>query len=180
MADKAIGWLVAGLALLPLGAEAAPRPPAVLQKIADCRTVAGDAARLACYDAAAAALGEATAKEDIVVLDREAVRETRKGLFGFTLPRLPFFGGDQGDKRAKGDVAREEINEIDGVAAAVRAVGYRQFRIVLEDGAVWATTEAISVDIPRVGSKIHIKRAALGSYLLKVDGGRAVKAMRAG
>ncbi len=172
--------LVVALMALPCAAFAAPKNPAVLQKIADCRTVAGDAARLACYDAAAAALGEATAKQDIVVLDREAVRETRKGLFGFSLPRLPFFGGDRGVKDAKGDISREEITEIDGIAAAVRPVGYRQFRIVLEDGAIWQTTEASSTDTPRVGSKIHIKRAALGSYLLKIDGGRGLKAMRAG
>ena len=186
MTGRTFAWnstgvaVLAGLALTPAGLNAAPRNPAVLQKIADCRTVVGDAARLACYDAAAAALGEATARQDIVVLDREAVRETRKGLFGFSLPKLPFFGGDRADKAGKEEAAREEITEIDGVAALVRSVGYHQFRIILEDGAVWTTTEASTLDTPHVGSKIHIKRAALGSYLLKIDGGRALKALRAG
>ena len=169
-----VAGVLAGLAT-PLAA--APRPVAVLQKLAECRTIVADAARLACFDAAAAAVGEATARNDIVVLDREAVRETRKGLFGFSLPKLPFFGERDAKDRAE---AREVIDEIDGVAAAVRGFGYNQFRIVLEDGAVWSTTEAMTYDTPRVGSKVHIKRAALGSYLLKVDGGRSVKAKRDG
>ena len=40
---------------------------ALVQTLSDCRKVADDPARLACYDAAAAALEQAEAKGDIVV-----------------------------------------------------------------------------------------------------------------
>ena len=175
-----IGTLAIGLGVALPAAAAAERVPPVLAKLAECRALTADPARLACYDAAAAGIADATAKRDIVVLDREALRETRKGLFGFSLPRLPFFGGDRQDKEGKAAAAREEIEEVDGIAASVRGFGYKQYRIILEDGATWTTTEAVVTDTPRAGSKIHIKRAALGSYLLKIDGGRAVKAKREG
>jgi hypothetical protein len=159
--------------------EAASRVPAAIQALTDCRALADSAARLACYDKAAAGIADATAKKDIVVLDREEVRATRRGLFGFTLPRLPFFGGDKGDKSST-DAAREEVEEIDTTVTAVRGFGYKYYRMTMEDGAVWVTTEAVEHDTPHPGSKVHIKRAALGSYFLRIDGGRALKGKREG
>lgn len=165
------------VAIAALPATAATRTPAVLQALGDCRALTDNAARLACYDKAAAGIADATAKREIVVLDREEVRATRKGLFGFTLPKLNFFGSD---KDAKDDTGREEIAEIDVVVKSARPFGYQLWRMTMEDGAVWVTNEASTLITPRAGSKVHIKRAALGSYFIKVDGSRAVKGRREG
>ena len=43
-----------------------------------------------------------------------------------------------------------------------------------------ATSEASTLITPKPGSKVNIKRATLGSYFIKVDGGRAVKGKRVG
>ena len=165
------------LATLAAPVAAAPRVPAVLQALGDCRVVTDNAVRLACYDKAAAGIADATAKKDIVVLDREEVRQTRKGLFGFSLPKLNFFGND---KEAQNDTGREAIDEIDVVVKSARPFGYQLWRMTMEDGATWVTTEASTLITPRAGSKVHIKRAALGSYFIKVDGSRAVKGKREG
>ena len=173
--------VVGSMAVLVLAApllakSAAPdRPAAVIQKIEDCRGIAADAARLACYDDAARGLAEATARKDIVVLDREAVKETRKGLFGFSLPHLPFFGGGT-DKHGND---KEQINEIDLVIKSVTAMGDK-FRLVMDDGSTWETVEPMPFKDPKAGQKIHIERGALGNYFMKPEGGRAVRGRRTG
>ena len=162
---------------LTVPAAAAPaRTPAVLQALIDCRTKTDDAARLACFDQAAAGIADATAKKDIVVLDREEVRATRRGLFGFSLPKLNFFG----NKDVENDTGREEIAEVDVVVKSARPFGYQLWQMTMEDGATWATSEASTLITPKPGSKVNIKRATLGSYFIKVDGGRAVKGKRVG
>ena len=49
----------------------------------------------------------------------------------------------------------------------------------LEDGGVWAQTdnELIGHD-PHRGSKVEIKKAAMGSFFMKIDGQRALRARR--
>lgn len=168
-----VGLLMAVAAAAP--ATAAPsRQPAVLQALGDCRAIADGAARLACYDKAAAGIADATAKKDIVVLDRDEVRATRRGLFGFSLPKLNLFGG----KEPADEAAREEITEIDVVVQAARPTGNGMWRMTMEDGATWTTTEASPLVNPRPGSKVHIKRGALGSYFIRVDGVRGVRGQR--
>lgn len=151
-----------------------------------CRGIPADAARLACFDGAASALDAAKAKKDIVILDRAEVQKTKRGLFGFNLPRLPFFGGeDHGDgKRGDGKPDGgdhddgDDIKQIIGKAASTRALGNGKWQIVLDDGAIWHTTEALGGRDPKVGQKVTIDRASLGSYFLNVDGGRTVRAKR--
>lgn len=166
--------LATGLAAPVVAAPA--RTPAVLQALGDCRAIADNAVRLACYDKAAAGIADATAKKEIVVLDREEVRATRRGLFGFSLPKLNFFG----NKDVENDTGREEIVEVDVVVKSARSFGYQLWRMTMEDGSTWVTNEASTLITPRAGSKVHIKRAALGSYFIKVDGSRAVKGRREG
>ena len=104
-----------------------PPPPQVSALLA-CRSIADSAERLACYDKNATLVGEAVAKRDLVVFDRESVRETKRGLFGFGIPNLGIFGDD--DKEV-------EIKQIDGeiVSTAFNADGGYIFR--LADGSRW-------------------------------------------
>jgi len=147
------------------------RIPAVLTAVTDCRTITDDKARLACFDGAAAALITATTAHDIVVFDREAVQATRRGLFGFTIPKLPFFNGGKNDDAP-------EFQTLDAVVQTARSVGYGMWRLTLDDGAVWTTSEEIVRRQPRAGSKVHIVKAALGSYFITVDSGSTVRAKR--
>src|SRR5690349_9886190 len=68
-------------------------PPPVYQAVVDCRAIIDAAQRLACFDRTVGEMAKAGEEKDLVVLDREAVRETRRGLFGFSLPKIKLFGG---------------------------------------------------------------------------------------
>lgn len=142
----------------------------MLQRLVDCRKVADDAARLACYDAQVEAIDQAEAKGDIVVVDREQARSVRRQAFGFTMPSMTLF--ERGEKP-------EEIENVTGVVKSARRSGDGKWVVELEDGAVWAQvdTEKVPRD-PRPGMEVKIRKAAIGSYFMNLGGQRAVRARR--
>ncbi len=168
---------VAVLAALVLAApavardKAPPPPPQAFQELVKCREITDPAARLACYDAQAAKLEQATAAGDVVISDRASIREARRGLFGFKLPSFGIFGNGDDDK--------DEIKSIDGVVASARTFGYGSWRITLEDGSVWEQTDdERPVFDPAKGDKVKISRGALGTFRMNIAGQRAIKVRR--
>ncbi|MBA2919193.1 hypothetical protein GON01_14935 [Sphingomonas sp. MAH-20] len=153
-------------------AVAADEPPAAIQALGACRAIADNAQRLACYDQAAGALLQSVERKETVVLDKQAVTKTKRSLFGFSLPRLPFFGNDKDDKE-------DEFTQIEEPITTVRSIGYGRFRFTLGDGATWETTEGINA-FPKPGQKVLIKKGLMGSYFIKFEGNRSVKGMRVG
>ncbi|WP_417618876.1 hypothetical protein [Parasphingorhabdus sp.] len=152
--------------------KALTTPPAIYTELVACKDIAAPTARLACYDEKVAALQTAQSTNQVVIADREQVREARRGLFGLSLPRIKLFGGD-GDE---GD----EIQAIDGVIQSARTIRGGKWVIRLEDGAVWQQTDTPrgSMRDPKTGDTIVIERAALGSFMAKVNDGRAFKVTR--
>ena len=153
-------------------AGAAPKPAPtnapVVQAVVDCRKIEDGAQRLACYDAAVAAMTKAQQAGDLVTLDRKQRQAVRKQAFGFTLPTLAMF-----------DTGEKEVNSIDEtLASASQGVGGRwTFR--MQDGAVWRQIDDEFLSRrPRPGSAIRIQKAMLGSYMLSVDGQPGVRAHR--
>lgn len=138
--------------------------------IAACRTITNPTDRLACFDQAAAALVTARDKKDVAILDRTEVKKTRRSLFGFALPRLKFLESDGKEERE---------TEIATTIESARALGYGKWVLRTAEGATWQTTEPMG-DTPRSGANIVIRRGALGSYMLKVERYKAVRAMRVG
>ena len=139
-----------------------------------CRQIAEPMQRLTCYDNAAGALVKATTSGEVSVVDRSEVRRVRRSLFGFTMPRLPFFSGDT--------TAGEVQNKLESTVTTVRPLANGYFRITIaEDGAVWETSETnVSFDPPRPGQKIEILRGPLGSYFLRINGQVGVRGRRVG
>ncbi|HEX8469244.1 MAG TPA: hypothetical protein VF620_15725 [Allosphingosinicella sp.] len=171
------GRIVAIIALgatLPAPAPAKPRVQdarsnTLLQALSACRGVADEKARLACYDQAGARLAEAVDKKELVVLDQQEIRETRRSLFGFSVPNIPLFRGEGG-----GDDGKLETT----IAGASRLEGGK-WQIRLEDGAIWQTNETrLNLSDPRPGQKISIQRGTLGNYFLRIDGQRGVRGRR--
>ena len=143
---------------------------APVQKIYDCRAIADDSARLACFDASVAELVVAEEKKEIRFADKALVKETRKGLFGFSLPRIGLFGGDGAD---------EEVKEIEAVVKSASIDRSGKYRIVMEDGAVWQQIDTTRLPRePKPGQTVKIKVAALGSYFANVNGQRAIRMKR--
>ncbi|MCI4590919.1 hypothetical protein MOK15_12560 [Sphingobium sp. BYY-5] len=175
------GWLLTvPLCLLAGQAAAAPReqPRAeIFTNLLQCRAIANDAQRLACFDQQVGAMEVASQRDEVVVLDKSELNKTRKTLFGFAFPKLPFLG-DGDDREATKE--EEGFSHIEARIASLRSLGYGKWQIVLEDGATWMTTEATTGRDPKVGQAIEIRRATMGSFMGKVEGGRAVRMKRVG
>lgn len=149
--------------------NARPRAPQ-LQAVYDCRTLTDPAARLACFDRQIAALEAAEAARDLTVIDREEVRRTRRGLFGFSLGNLGsiFGGGDDDD-----DDARAAEDRVEQIEAVVREVGRDRsgkLVLVLDNGQRWVQTDSGGGRQPRAGNRVVISRASLGGFIASVEG----------
>ena len=170
------GGALAALAMLsaPAAAKDDPAPSPLIVELEKCLAITTDAARLACTDIAARRLVDASRRKDVMVVDREEMKKTRKSLFGFTLPRIGLFGRDGPDEA-------EEVARVDLKISRATPLGYGKYTFTMEDGARWSTTEAwVSAPQPKAGDVLTIKRAAMGSYMVSLKGGRSVRAMRVG
>jgi hypothetical protein len=170
------------LAAAPIGARApAAQDPAsshALDTLLACKAMTDAAQRLACYDSNVAQLQTATARRDIVVVDRNEVREARHSLFGFNLPTLAIFGNDGKDKSSP---VVEEEKEINATIQSARQDGQGNWLITLDNGAVWRQTDGVPQGYtPRAGMAVTVRRAALGSYFMRVGKWPGFKAKREG
>lgn len=171
--------LTFGIAAIPLSVtpahareKVAPQTPALYQQLLDCRTQTDPTARLACYDARTAALADATSKRDVVIADKTAVEETRRGLFGFAAPvgKLMGFGGDDDDS--------DQIKQIDSTIEHARNTA-NGWQITLADGSVWEQNDTRNFILsPKVGNPVQIRRGALGTYRVSVEGRPSIKMRR--
>ena len=166
---------LAGLAAAPATAQnrdqAAARPE-LFEALVRCRALADDAARLQCFDAAAAALQQAAERRDVVVIDRTQVRESRRRLFGLPNIRLPFFGGDDDDEQ-------ENVDAIESTVRSAYQQGYGRWVVTLEDGSIWAQTDDnLIAGRPRQGQPVRVMRGALGSFMMRVNNQPAVRVRR--
>ena len=164
--------LAAGLWVSPAAAQTpAPGASTPVARVMECRRLPDPEARLRCYDGTVDSLSKALSGGSLVVVDREDIRRTRRSLFGFTLPRLPFFKGDNSQD--------DTPDEIIATIASVRALPNDMWAIVLDSGAVWQTVqEGGKQSSPKAGQKIKIKSGALGSYRVSVAGRPGLRAMR--
>lgn len=145
-------------------------PPAQVTSVLSCRAIADGAERLACYDRTAGALGDAVAKRDLVVFDRESVRKTKRGLFGFSIPNLGIFGDEDQEV---------EIKQVDGVIAGTGRNVDGGYIFRLADGSRWSQTDGKMIVLePRGGDKVVVKKGALSSYIMSVAGQPGVKVKR--
>jgi len=170
--------VVSLLAIAALSAAAVAKDPPkaspLVGSLQACRAISDPTQRLACYDKEAGALLDATQKGEVAVVDKSEVRQARKSLFGFSVPKIPFFSGD--------DTADAVSDTLESTITSASGIGYGKFRMVIAEGnAVWETTESYStMHEPRAGDKIVIKRGTLGGYLLKIGSNRGLKGKRVG
>jgi len=161
--------LVALCASPAFAADAQTNRPKVYTDIVACRALADAAARLTCFDATTKALEDATDNRQIVMLDQDDVRKTKMSLFGFSLPKIPFFGESDAEQEA-------EFKQIDGNLAGVQAIGAGKYQFTVKDAGVWQTMEATPV-LLKDGKAFAIKRGTLGSFLLVING-RGIRVKR--
>lgn len=148
----------------PQGQAGGQQRPELFEALVRCRALTEDAARLRCFDGAAAALEQAAARRDVVVVDRAQVRETRRRLFGLALPRLPIFGGGDGDREEE-----EEVSSLEGVISSADQNDLGQWYIRLREGGLWVQTDHNLLALePRPGMAVVINRGVMGSFMMRV------------
>lgn len=152
------------------GSAQAQPPPAAVQQMFDCRREQNAELRLACFDRAVAVLEQAQRSGEVVTVNRQAIRETRRSLFGLTLPKLPFLGGDDDDERAA---------ELTTTIRSAREAPSGKWIFELAEGGRWEQTDSREFVVdPAPGQPIRIRRAAMGSYLANVNKQIAVRVRR--
>jgi hypothetical protein len=170
--------LLAGASALGFGgaALAADVPDVVLKNLNACQSVKDVAERASCYDTAVAALNNAVKTGEVVIVEKKEAEKARREAFGFNLPSLSIFD------RAAGGATKEAAKPLEGVTGQVKSAsrdGLGKWVIELGDGAVWRQTDNEPIaPSPRAGAQVEIRRAAMGSYMMKVGGARGVRARR--
>lgn len=168
--------LLALSATLLVATPAAAQVPAPLNALLGCRALPDGPERLACFDRTTAALSTAIDERDLVVTDRGQRAAMAKNDFG-----RPAGAAVAVERKANGaEPAPAAVPaRIDATIARAARLANGRWSIVLDTGAHWQQADdRIFARDPRAGMKITITRAALGSYLGKVDGQIAVRLRR--
>jgi len=157
--------LATSIAASPVRAEDKPLPlaerPQAYDDLAACRTIADRDARLACFDKTSESFVAAVEARAIVVVGEKQVAETKRTLFGFTLPKLKIFASDDDDDK-------DEVSEIVSKVRSAQSAGNGEWLILLEDDALWQTTEPLAFK-PKPGDTVTVRKAAFGSYFLRLN-----------
>ena len=168
-----LGLAVAAAVSLGGGAAMAVDVPAVspaVQAVVNCKAIADPAQRLACYDDAVGKMAQAQASGDLVTVDREQRRAVRRQAFGLTLPALSMF--DKGEKA-------EEVNRLTDKVTGFHKDARGKWVVQLETGAVWRQIDDYELTRPpHDGSTVEIKKGALGSFFMNIDGQLALRVHR--
>jgi len=160
--------LGAGLLASPALAQPAD---AALKGLADCAAVADAAGKAACYDAAYQALNQQVRTGELSIIRRKEAQEAQRGAFGLNLPSLSLF-----DRAAGSEGPIESVT--DELARAYQdSAGKWVFE--LKGGATWRQIDGGMISPrPKAGAAVEVRKAALGSYFLKVGEARGVRAKR--
>jgi hypothetical protein len=183
--------------LVAVPALADERDDAVANVIA-CGSVRGDKARLRCFEAASPALSQAfpaavTAAQARIEAARIAAKDEAKEEFGLSPEDAraddPFeekaFGAEDLPRIATSD-EDDDAGDVQSIEAAVSDIGKSvtgRIIVILDNGQVWRQIDGDKAT-PYIrkkvdGVKATVKRGALGSYWVRIEGTRtAFKARR--
>jgi hypothetical protein len=167
----AVSLVAAGLAL---GGPAHARTDyeAVVRLMAECARIGEIAARVACYD---------KTMEAARLIAAAPATEARPKVAAPAPVELPA-AGFGGESLRKPEPVREprSAEEIEARVRTARQTEPGMYLLTLEDGAQWRFVGAAppSYDPPRAGSRIELRRGALGSYLMRFADQRSLRVQR--
>lgn len=164
----ALAGLLAGISG---GAAAAQPADAALKGLADCAGVPDALGKAACYDSAYATLNRQVASGELSIIRRKEAQAAQRGAFGLNLPSLSLF-----DRAAGGEGPLESIT---GQVAKAYRDPLDRWVVELSDNAVWRQIDNETISpAPRPGASVEVRKAALGSFIMKVGEARGVRAKR--
>ena len=160
-----VGLIVTVSAVAPLQAQQpGPAAQALPQALQACIAERDDSRRLACFDRAVQPLAQGGG----VIVSPAMTRQQRFGFSGELARKT---------RDASGETA-QELREIDAVVTAVAQRGYGQISVTLDNGQVWSQKAAGQFFRVKVGDRVTVKAAALGSFLLVDTEGRSIRVGR--
>ena len=149
---------------------AEPAEPAVIAALKACRALTADAERLACYDKAAQSVTKAQETGEVIIIDKQSARAARRQAFGLELPTLSIL--DRGADKA-------ETEKLQSVVKSARVDAEQRLVVTLEDGAVWRQIDDTMLGKPpKAGDTIEVRKAAMGSYMMKIGSQPAIRVRR--
>jgi hypothetical protein len=164
------------LAVVSIPAAGARRQPASgtpanMQRLLACRSIQDSAQRLACFDRETAAVDQAIAKRDLVMIDKARATAAKRSLFGFSIPDFGgLFGGNE-----------DEVKEIASTVTSFSHNAYTGWTITLADGSVWGQTDDAQLGLPPAkGQKVVVHRGSFGAFYLRLNGQPGYKVKRIG
>ena len=154
-------WPLLFLAVaLPALAQETP-----VQNVYACTTVTATAERLACFGAAVAALKQAQKNGDVAITTKVQAREAERQAFRLATKPAP--------------VSIETPDTITLAGTSITKAANGDPLYSMENGQVWRKTDgpAPVISGKRPGTA-QIRKAALGSFMPKMDGRTAVRVTR--
>ncbi len=165
------------------GVAAAQDTP--LGEVYACAEITDDTERLACYDASVGRVKAAETSGEFTAVTKGEIEQVQRDAFGFSMPSLPRlslprFGGG-GDDRPNEKVSEDgQIEELTLGVQSISKDPYGKLLVRLANGQVWQQIDTSNVYYSRKNppETATIKRAAMGSFRMKLDKGSAFRVKR--
>ncbi len=151
--------------LIGIPAHGARQEIPVLRALIDCVEERDGARRLACYEEKVAALTKAQNAGDVIITDRERIREAELRTLGLRTERAP--GGRS-----------DPLMEITAKIQSVRPFGYGKWMFTLDNGMRWRQVDDERI-YPKAGQAVTLRAASMGGYTMKV-GSSLIRVSRIG
>ncbi len=146
----------------------AGQQPPQIAALVTCIHITQAAQRLACFDEAVPNLTAATESGEIVAVDRRTIDQAGQQAFGLT------------SRSVASPLQGTRLEAISSELVSAARTGPNGAWVVrLADGSTWTqvdNTQPYFRNEP--GTSVSVRRAALGSYLMNIDSGRAFRVRR--
>lgn len=147
-----------------------------IDELKSCQQIASDAERLTCFDVAVSSMVTASEAGEVQIVDKQDVEATRRSLFGFSLPDIGIFGGGDEDDS---DAAQEKRDLLETTITSVHYSKPNEIFFVTQEGATWRISDAPRrLRTVKAGQPVVFKRAAMGSFFIRINGQTGVKGRR--
>lgn len=141
----------------------------ILEQLTACRAIPTPTERLSCFDRETARLDEAERQGDVVVVDRDGLRQAGRAVFGLTIPGLTILNRGQ---------SPETVDRLETTIKSANRGADGKWLFVLMDESVWRQIDNANLNYARPGSAVLVRRGAVGSFFLSVDGARSLRVRR--
>lgn len=161
-----------------LAASAVANPT---QKLLDCSEIKSDADRLKCFDVSVLELRELEPASQAVTVAKQDVADIERNMFGFRPERIANVIREASGIAGPGDQQMDELIEIEAeIESVVVHPITNKATISLNNGQIWEQTDTrtFSVSRARKAKVARLKRAALGSFTMKIDENAAIRVRR--